>query len=44
MKHLTFPQPCTLTDALDNQKALRDIKDLDLDLALGETRMFLCSD
>ncbi|MCX5768836.1 MAG: beta-galactosidase [Candidatus Hydrogenedentes bacterium] len=44
MKHLTFPQPCTLTDALDNQKVLRDIKELDLDLALGETRMFLCSD
>jgi len=43
-KHLTFPQPCTLTDVLDDEKVLRDTKELDLDLALGETRMFLCSD
>jgi hypothetical protein len=40
-KHLTFPQSCTVVDALDGQYVVRDVKQLDLDLALGETRMLL---
>jgi hypothetical protein len=40
VKHLKFPRVCTLTDVLDDQTAFRDVKEIDLDLAFGETRMF----
>lgn len=40
-KHLALPRSCTVSDALDGQHVLQDVSELDLDLALGETRMFL---
>jgi hypothetical protein len=40
-KRLTFPRTCTLRDVLDSQKALANVTEIDLDLALAETRMFL---
>lgn len=38
---LSLPQPSTLVDVLDTERVFRNVKQLDLDLTLGETRMFL---
>jgi hypothetical protein len=40
-KHLTFPHACTVVNAIDGQPVVQDVKQLDLDLQLGETRMFM---
>ena len=40
-KHLKFPQSCRLVDALTGQSLVDGVAALDVDLALGETRMFL---
>ncbi len=40
-KHLFFPQPCNVINALDTTVVAQDVNRLELDLTLGETRMFL---
>jgi hypothetical protein len=40
-KHLSFPHACTVINALDGQPVAQDVRHLDLDLQLGETRMFM---
>jgi hypothetical protein len=40
-KHLRLPKKCNIVNAMDNQAVARDVDHLELELALGETRMFL---
>ncbi len=40
-KHIVFPKSFTVVNALDNTVVSQEVNQLDLDLALGETRLFL---
>lgn len=41
LKHVSLPRACAVVNALDGKEVARDTKQLDLELALGETRLFL---
>lgn len=39
-KRVVFPKVCTVVEALDGKSVAQDVKELEMEMALGETRMF----